>query len=356
MNDGDADFSVPLDILGIEYPGSWCGVLAWLKIFRAARKTIRLGTAPDVIIQELRAKHPGEIAHFGTYLQPDLAVIVAAAPKNMDFFDNVENVAAEELAAANYSRAALINRNDVDGAHFSKYLKNPTVDTYGDELPAEYYFENVDFSPEKGYRGAFVMKDGARVKATVHLLGEHLLRSAVAAAAVGHIFHLPLDKIRAGLEKIRPLPGRMNPLRGVEGALIIDDAYDTSPAAARGAIRTLYSMDSPSRIVIFGSMEGLGARSQEEHEAIARLLDPALISHLLTVGEEANRYVAPLARQAGIPTEAFVSAEDVTEHLASLLEPEAILLFEASASLHLERVIGSFLKDPADARNLPRQD
>jgi UDP-N-acetylmuramoyl-tripeptide--D-alanyl-D-alanine ligase len=356
LNNHNTLFSVPIAILGVSYPRSIRNPLAWLYTFHAAKKSIRSKSAPDVIVQELGTDHPGEIPHFATYLHPDLAVITAVTPEHMEFFDNLENVAAEELAAANFSRAVLINRNDVDGSHFAKYLKNPNVDTYGDESPAEYYLENFDFDLQKGYKCTFIMKDSSRINATIHLLGDHSLRFALAAAAVGHIFHLPPEKIKHGLEKIRSVPGRMNILEGIGDTIIIDDSYNSSPAAAREAIRTLYSLDSPSRIAILGSMKELGESSQKEHECLARLLDPGLISHLVTVGEEANRYIAPIAKRSGIPTRSFSQATDVVEYLSTILEQNAVLLFKASAALRLERAIVPLLKNASDANNLPHLD
>jgi UDP-N-acetylmuramoyl-tripeptide--D-alanyl-D-alanine ligase len=352
LSDHSTSFSVPTSILGIPHPRSTHNPFAWLSTFRAAKKSIHLKSAPDIIIQELCTNHRGEIPHFGTYLHPDLAIITAVTPEHMEFFDNIENIATEELSAANFSRSALINRNDVDGAHFAKYLKNPNIDTYGDESPAEYYLEISDFDLKKGYKCTFIMKDNSRIKATIHLLGDHSLRATIAAAAIGHIFHLPPEKIRQGLEKIRPIPGRMNHLKGINDTTIIDDSYSSSPATARAALRTLYSIESPSRIAILGSMKELGTSTQKEHESLARLLDPALISHLITVGDAANRYIAPLAKQSGIPTKSFPQATDTTAYLSTILEPGAILLFKASSSLHFDQAIKPFLKNSSDVNNL----
>jgi UDP-N-acetylmuramoyl-tripeptide--D-alanyl-D-alanine ligase len=84
----------------------------------------------DIIVQELGADYPGDIEQFGTYLKPDIAVVTAVTPEHMEFFKTMDAVAHEELAAANFSKLALINRDDIDGA-YAQYLNNPNLDTYG---------------------------------------------------------------------------------------------------------------------------------------------------------------------------------------------------------------------------------
>src|SRR3989338_584553 len=133
--------SAPLAILGIPYPEHIKRYSEWRKVFSAAEARILQPPDVDIIIQEIGADHPGEIAHFGTYLRPDIAVITAITPEHMEFFQTMEAVAREELAAANFSKLAIINRDDIDG-QYAAFLTNSNVDTYGTSDTAEYKFKN----------------------------------------------------------------------------------------------------------------------------------------------------------------------------------------------------------------------
>ena len=68
--------SVPLAILGVPYPENIRSFSAWRQALKVARARILAPTDVDVIVQELGADHPGDIDHFGTYLKPDIAVIL----------------------------------------------------------------------------------------------------------------------------------------------------------------------------------------------------------------------------------------------------------------------------------------
>ncbi|MEP6710117.1 MAG: Mur ligase family protein, partial [Candidatus Saccharibacteria bacterium] len=328
LHDGNhnTDVSAPLAILGIEYPLNIKSIGAWLAVFKAARQRINQPTDVDVVVQELGIDRVGEMAHFGTYLRPDIAVISGIAPEHMEFFGSIEVVAQEELTAANFSQLALINRDDNEG-RFADFLTNQAIDTYGTTAAAEYHFEIQDFSVEKGYTGNLIAPEWQEsVPAAIKVVGEHSLHPATAAVAVAIKLGLSPTEIVAGLAKVRAVSGRMNILRGVEGTTLIDDTYNSSPAAAKSALQTLYSLQAPQRIAILGSMNELGAMSQSAHEELGSFCDANMLAWVVTIGEEAEKYLAPAARARGCQVKSFKNAIEAGAFVHGVLEQGAIIL------------------------------
>ncbi|MEP7205104.1 MAG: Mur ligase family protein [Candidatus Saccharibacteria bacterium] len=358
MHEGNhnAQVSAPLAILGIDYPGNIKSLSAWLSVFRAARARIKNPTDVDVIIQELGTDRIGEIPHFGSYLRPDLAVITAISPEHMEFFGTLEAVAAEELAAANFSGAALINRDDIDGIH-AKYLTNANVNTYGTSGTAEYHFIAEDFTLESGYKGNLVVPEWQDLVASnIKVLGEHSLRTAVAAGAVAVKLGLNAAEVATGLSKVRSIPGRMNVLRGVEDTIIIDDTYNSSPLAAASALRTLYSLSVPSRIAVLGSMNELGDSSAAEHQTLGMLCDPNQLAWVVTVGEDASNYLAPAARAQGCQVKICKNSVEAGGFVHGVLESGAAILFKGSqGDIYLEEAVKIVLHATEEEASLVRQ-
>lgn len=348
--------SVPLAILGVPYPDNVRSLFAWHDAVKAAREKILAPADVDVIIQELGADRPGDIAAFGRYLKPHIGVVTAVTPEHMEFFKTIDAVAKEELSTANFSQLALINRDDIDG-RYAEFLTNPNIDTYGTSGSAEYHFEQQDFSIEKGHEGTFV---GPEVKtpiaATVKVLGDHNLRPAIAAAAVGMKLGLSADEIKSGLEKIRPIPGRMNLLRGLEGSTIIDDTYNSSPAAAFSAVQTLYSLEATQRIVIMGSMNELGEASAAEHEKLGALFNPDMVEWVITIGQDAAKYLAPAAKSKGCQVKSFQNAIQAGAFAHSVLRPGSLILAKGSqGDVYCEEAVKILLHTQADIDKLVRQ-
>ena len=336
----NTEISAPLAILGIEYPGNIRSLGAWLSVFSAARRRIRKATDVDVIIQELGSERPGEIAHFGTYLIPDIAVITAVSPEHMEFFGTIEAVAQEEITAANFSRFAIINRDDIEG-RFAQLLSNPNIDTYGTTASAEFYFEEDDFDIKNGYSGTIITPSSElKIPVNIHVFGEHSIRAAIAAATVGLKLAMNSEEIKSGIAKIRPVPGRMNVLHGIDNTIIIDDTYNSSPLALSSAIRTLYSIEAPQRIAVLGSMNELGEVSAVEHQKIGVMCDPSLLSWVVTVGSEAEKYLAPSARSRGCQVKSFNTSIEAGAFVRSVVEPGSVVLLKGSeGGIYLEEAV-----------------
>jgi len=348
--------SVPLAILGVPYPDNVHSFSAWRQAIKAVQARVLAPTDVNVIVQELGADHPGDIASFGRYIKPYMAVVTAVTPEHMEYFKTIDAVAHEELMAGNFSQLALINRDDIDG-QFAEHLTNSNLDTYGTSAAAEYHFEQQDFSLDKGHTGNLIapeIPDG--LPATINVLGEHNLRPAIAAAAVGIKFGLNGDEIAAGLAKVRPIAGRMNLLRGLNGSMIIDDTYNSSPAAAISAIQTFYSIEAPQRIAIMGSMNELGESSAAEHEKIGKLFHPDMVEWVITVGEEAEKYLAPAAHSNGCQVKSFKNSVQAGAFAHSVLDQNALILAKGSQNAgYVEEAVKILLLDQSDASKLVRQ-
>jgi UDP-N-acetylmuramoyl-tripeptide--D-alanyl-D-alanine ligase len=349
-------FSAPLAILGIEYPDNVKSIFAWLAVFCAARQRIRRPSDVDVIIQELGVDAPGDMAAFGSYLLPDIAVVTAVTPEHMEYFKTMEAVAQEELSVAQFSKLVIINRDDIDGRH-AAFLTNANIVTYGTSGAAEYRFVDEDFEIESGHKGLFVapeFPDG--VATTAKVVGEHNLRPVIGAATIAVKLGLNAQEIAKGIAKIRPVPGRMNILRGVRQTVLIDDTYNSSPLAAASALQTLYSLQAPQRIAVLGSMNELGEMSPAEHEALGKICDPNQLAWVVTVGEEAERYLAPAARAQGCQVKSFRNALDAGGFVHQVLDDGAVILFKGSqTNVFTEEALKVVLHSAQDADQLVRQ-
>lgn len=349
--------SAPLAILGIPYPEHVKSFGAWRDVFKAAEARILQPPDVDIIIQEIGADHPGEIAHFGTYLQPDIAVITAITPEHMEFFKSMEAVAQEELAAANFSKLAVINRDDIDG-QYAAYLTNQNINTYGTSDAAEYHFIEQTFSVHDGHVGQFAAPEfgNQTIPAVVKVLGEHNIRPAVAAAAVGVKLGLSPAELTNGFSSIRPIPGRMCLLEGVRSSMIIDDTYNSSPVAAQSAIETFHSLPAPQRIVVLGTMNELGEASAAEHQKIGRMFRPDIVDWVVTVGEEAEKYLASAAHAQGCQVQSFQNAVQAGGFVHGVVRDGALVLVKGSQDGgYLEEAVKILLKNQDQGSLLVRQ-
>jgi len=348
--------ALPLAIFNMHLPLKLRNPFSWFKVFHAMSRQIKKPYPYDVLVLELGADRPGDIEYFKKYVHPDIAVVTAVAEEHMASFGTIEAVAKEELAITGFSGLSLINRDDIDTA-YSKYVpEGINLDTYGTSGVAEYRFISTDYKPGTGFTGTFVSPEFKEVAVNLSVVGEHNIRSAVAAGAVGIKMGLTAEQVAAGMQKIRPVSGRMNLLKGMRGSTIIDDTYNSSPLSAIAALQTLYVFPARQRIAILGSMNELGDVSKAAHERVGNACDPALLDWVITVGAEAQKYLAPSAEKRGCRVMSFMSPYDAGGEVHKLMDSGAVILAKGSQNrVFTEEAVKMLLHSTQEEQYLVRQ-
>lgn len=347
--------SAPLAILGIEYPENVRSVSAWIAVWRAAHIRLRQKDDVDVVVQELGTDNPGDIAQFGSYLTPDIAVITAVSPEHMEFFGNIQAVAQEELSVASYSKLTVINRDDI-AQEYAKYADTHEINTYGLSPEAEYKIVLEPSSPLDGRIGQLISPEWDTLPVNLQVIGNQGVKAATAAAVVGAKLGLTSQQVAVGLSKIRPVKGRMTVLRGLEESVLIDDTYNASPLAVRAALDTLYAIEAPQRIAILGSMNELGAMSAQAHAEVGKYCDPTKLEWVVTIGTEAEKYLAPAAAANGCQVKSFNSPYQAGGFVHGVLKQNAVVLAKGSQNgVFAEEALKVLLHTTEEEASLVRQ-
>ena len=352
----NTEIAAPIAILGIKYPHDIRSIAEWRGVFAAARLRISQPKDVDVIVQELGTDSPGNIPAFGKYLRPEIAVVTSVGLEHMEYFKTLDAVAREELAVAKFSKLTIVNRDDID-SRYAKYAQTTNISTYGSSDKAEYRIHAETANAlQGGVMGTFISPEWQEVSVNLQLLGEHSLKAAAAAGAVGAKLGLSLEEITIGMAKIRAVPGRMNVLRGVNGSTLIDDSYNSSPMAVAAALKTLYMVDATQRVAILGSMNEFGELSPKAHDAVGKLCDPHFLDFVVTVGDDAEKYLAPAATSKGCQVRSFKSPYDAGGFVHSILKKGAVVLIKGSQNgVFTEEATKVLLHDATDEAQLVRQ-
>ena len=352
----NSEISTPLAIMGVDMPDPLRSVGQWLKVFRVIKKRIKEDASVDIIVQELGTDRIGQIANFGNYLNPDIAVVTAISPEHMEFFKTIDNVAKEELAVVDYSKQVLINADDIDPKYIGM-IKNDLVGTYGLLGSNDYSFTQTDFSVIEGYQGSVESHEfSSSIPVRFPVLGKHIVKSCIVAAAIAIKFGVTPDEISHALESVKRIPGRMNVLKGKYHSIIIDDSYNSSPLAMQAALNTLYELDAPARIAIIGDMNELGDMSESSHNYIGSICDADKLEYVVTVGINTEKYLAPAAVIKGCNVKSFATALEAGSFVASKLKPDTIVLCKGSqGGIFIEEAVKKLIADPKDTEQLVRQ-
>ncbi len=370
----NSEIGLPLTILGC--PNAWNNPLRWLQnIFDGFLLLVLPSRYPAWLVLEVGADRPGDISGVAKWLPVDVAVItrLPEVPVHVEFFDSPEEVVEEKAALiqavkpggtvvlyADDARAQMLRRRAEARSLQVRTFGFTAADVQGSD------FTFVDETVSCGARPIgmsmrITMDGGSAPYVATGVLGAHSLLPMLAAVAVGGALGKGLAELVASLGQYEPPPGRMHLLPGIKDTLIIDDTYNSSPAATAAALDTVLALKAHMngrQILVLADMLELGRHSVDEHRKIgaqaAKVADV-----LVTVGFRA-RDIAGAALDNGLPDGSIFQYEDASkagDELAAMLMPCDSVLVKGSQSMRMEKTVEHLMRDPERAGELlVRQD
>lgn len=363
------EFGVPLTILGFKSPGR--SPIGWLAVLFAGWKLSRKSdpTYPRVLVLEYGADHEGDIETLCNIAAPDISVVTAISPVHLQNYTNMDALIGEKatLARRTLSTGLTILSADNPDVKGMRSVTKANVLTFGIAQDADIVASDVsvgvrqdDFfeSTEQFSVLKYHLKtpEGEADIQMPDMLSMGSVQASLAAVAVALHLGINLTDIAKNLSEIKSEPGRLNPIAGIKGSLIIDDSYNAAPASVALAIDTLAlfpRMNDARRIAVLGKMAELGPLTEQEHQSIGRHVVEKDVDILLAVGEPARDYIRG-AESAGkeIHTEYFATSEEAGRWLDRELKKGDIVLVKGSESSRMEKVVKDIMAEPARAGEL----
>lgn len=342
--------TVPLVFFGEDAP-SLFNPIAWLTTLVRNERQIRKPYPYQVVVAEVGTDYPGNIVKFGQYLHCDMTVVTAITSEHMEFFRDLDDVANEELSAGTFSDELIVNTDFCD----AKYLAVPNqVTSFGTGV-SNYQITDIQF---KNGKADFALKKGGQhwLKGQLEAVAKSEVYSATAAAVVADKLGVESSNITKAVTAIKPVSGRMQRLKGIHNSTILDETYNASPEAVKAALDSLYEFDAPQKIAVLGNMNELGKFSPDAHAEIGKYCDAKQLGLVVTIGPDANEYLAPAAVEQGCLVKTFTDPYSAGEFVKSQIQVGAVVLVKGSQNkVYAEETVKLLLADSKDAERLVRQ-
>lgn len=303
---------------------------------------LRLEDGHEAAVLEMGMSAPGEIAALTRLAPPDVAVITNIHPVHLEFFAGLREIALakkEILDGAGPLAAAVLNGDDPLVLEISAGRPGRRI-LFG--TTAECEVRALDVRAADGGRRRFVLVYGdERSEVELPFVNSANLMNALAAAAVGRAFDLPLADVAAALARLRPQAGRGVFLETAAGIRVYDDTYNSNPRALEIVLRDLGGLAAGRRVAILADMLELGPRGPEFHREAGAILARTGWDVLVAVGPLAAE-IARGAAEAGLPPGSiarFTDAAAAAAAVRDLVRAGDLVLIKGSRGMRLETVV-----------------
>ena len=363
----NSDFGVPLTVIGVANP--WASPMAWIRVFiRACNLLFISQTYPELLVLEVGADSPGDLAKILKIAKPNAVVITLLpnVPVHVEAYATPAAVRDEEFSPAlalPLGAPLIISADDTFAVSKSEKI-DKDVCTYG--IAVEANVRIVDIAMWQGRTETDILgmmatievdkkKYVLQVKGSI---GRSQLYAPTAAIATALTQKMTVEEALKGLESYVPPPGRGRIFAGKKNTLLIDDTYNSSPAAVEEILKSLELIPGKRRkVVVLGDMLELGRYSVAEHAHVGHLAKE-VSDVLITVGHRA-RGISDAALADGMPVSQVLHFETSVEAaipIEELMQEGDVVLVKGSQGIRMERIVRPLLADFADTKDLVRQD
>ncbi|MGB3695133.1 MAG: UDP-N-acetylmuramoyl-tripeptide--D-alanyl-D-alanine ligase [Spirulinaceae cyanobacterium] len=184
------------------------------------------------------------------------------------------------------------------------------------------------------------------------LSGRHNALNYLAALAVAKILNIDWSSFAQSLTVNLP-QGRAQRYELPQDVVILDETYNAGTESMIAALHLLKETPGKRQIAILGTMKELGEQSSQLHQKVGLKVQELALDYLLILKDDPEAQAIAEGVQ-NIPTQCFTTHQELNEALQQLIQPGDRLLFKASNSVGLNKVVEKFKEDWL--RKLQKQD
>ncbi len=309
--------------------------------------------APDatqVVVAEMGARFPGNIADLCAVARPEIGVITHIGLSHAEHLGGRAGIArtkgelVEALPATGY---AVLNADD-DTTPSLADRTSAAVVTVGVSPTADVVVRDIVL--DGGLRPTFTIESPWGATAvTLGLRGAHQAHNAAMAVTVALLLGVPIDVAVADLGSATSADWRMDLVEAPGGVVVLNDAYNASPSSMHASLRAFATLPARGRhVAVVGDMLELGECGEAEHAEVGALAAELGVDVVIAVGP-ASAATATAASAGGAEVHHVADRDEARTVVAAIVEPGDAVLVKASRLVGLEVVADALVRGEAVA-------
>lgn len=316
-------------------------------ILNIPKTLLKLTPQIKKVVLEMGIEYIGEMDFYLSLVKPSTVVVTKISYAHSEFLGDLDQILQEKgklVKQLDVSGVAILNFDDAISKKLAKECKGSIVYFGTDPQNCIVWAGNIKI---EDFKTTFELNLGVeRVKVNLQLLGVHQVYPVLAAAALGVVNDIPLTKIKLALESLQPSEHRMQIHSGPNGSVILDDTYNSSPAALDAAIDTLLQVSARRRVLVLGEMRELGKYSENLHRQVAQRIFKEKID-LCFLGQGDAQIMADELKSLGFWEERLsynLQNSQIVGKLLKTLGKGDVCLIKGSRAVRLDEVVKRITK------------
>ena len=297
---------------------------------------LQLSDRHDFAVIEMAMRGRGQIAELARVARPNVSVIVNVGTAHIGLLGSREAIAeakCELLADTDPEGVAILHHDNPLLLETARRVWSGKTITFG--------LEGGDLRPMAIADERMQIADDETVwHLPLPLSGRHNAANYLAALGVARALQISWQPLSAGISVELP-SGRAKRLELPGDILLLDETYNAGLESAIAALHLLAATPGDRHVAVLGTMKELGDHSEAFHRQVGEKARELNLDALFIYAEplEAEAMAAGAAGLPLVEKYAAGNAELLAQRLAGLVKPRDRLLFKASRSVALDKVV-----------------
>ena len=300
----------------------------------------RITEEHEIAVLEMGISHFGEMTDLARTARPDTMVITNIGTCHLEFLkdrDGVFEAKTECFEYVNFENGTVVLNGDDDKLCQVDQVHGRAPVFYGMDPGLRVYAENIKPLGLKG-TACTINIDDRYFDVTVPIPGRHMVMNALCGAAVGSLYGLTDEEIKAGIESLESLGGRFHIVE-TDRYTVIDDCYNANPMSMKASLSVLNDVEGRC-VAILGDMGELGENEKALHREVGTYAGQQDIDEYIIVGNLSREIAAGIKEERPeAKIHSYESVEALLPELSELLCEGDSILVKASHFMGFDRIV-----------------
>ena len=243
----------------------------------------------EVLITEMGAYTRGDIKKLCDFVKPKYGILTVIGEAHMETFGsqkNIQKAKFELIESLPSDGVAILNMDDKLQVDYKLKNNVPVKWIAIDNKDADVYATNVKCG--KSGMSFDCHFNGDKVHLKTRLLGSYNIYNILASVALGLEMGIDINDIKASVSALKSTEHRLE-LKKVGDIYMLDDAYNSNPVGASGALDVLKDMYG-TRVVVTPGMVELGKLEKEKNYEFGKKIATSC-DYVILIGEKKTKVI-----------------------------------------------------------------
>lgn len=284
----------------------------------------------QILILEMGANHKNDIAKLCKIVKPNISIVTAVGLQHLKTFKTFDNIVKTKYQIVlNTKQSGFFVTNSTNEVCKNYAKKSHIMSlTVGYGLNDYCKIENVEQNNENMLITFKIDKTSYQFSTT--LIGEFNVLNILLGVVVSLKLNVSIEQIKGVVKTLKPVKHRLEVKKLNNGAILIDDSFNSNPLGAKKAIDALNKFKGKKFVITCGMVE-LGDKQFEENYNFGCLLknvDEVLIVNKLNYEAISGGMIASGCEKPKL----FDSFNLAYEYVSKKLDCNSVLLIENDLS------------------------